>query len=51
MINFLFEFYKNLFKEKKPLEYAFLKTRQSIYEKYKDNKVWAASMLITQITD
>jgi len=41
-------FYENLFAEHKSLPYAFLETRREMYEKYSDNRIWAAAMLIIQ---
>lgn len=41
-------FYKNLFAKNKSLPYAFLETRQEVYDKYSDNRIWAAAMLIIQ---
>lgn len=41
-------FYQNLFEKNRPLPYAFLETRQEMYEKYCDNRIWAAAMLIIQ---
>jgi len=43
-------FYRKLFQEKKTLPEAFLETRREMYEndEYKDNRIWAAGMLIIQ---
>jgi len=41
-------FYEKLFKENKPLPYAFLETRKAMYVEYNDNRIWAAGMLIIQ---
>lgn len=41
-------FYRKLFEDKKALPYAFLETRQAMFEEDKDNKIWAAGMLIIQ---
>ncbi len=42
------QFYKKLFEENRSLPLAFLETRQAMYERYYDNRIWAAAMLIIQ---
>ncbi len=44
-------FYTDLLARSKSVEYAFLKARQETYEKYKEDKTWAAPMLILQMLD
>jgi hypothetical protein len=44
-------FYRILFEKSKKLEYAFLETRKKMYEKYQDNRIWAAAILIIQVDE
>ena len=41
-------FYQHLFEEKN-LEYAFLKTRNQMYQDHKNDRIWAAPMLVLQM--
>jgi len=45
-------FYTDLFTRSRSIEYAFLKARKEMYKKYKNknDKTWAAAMLILQLT-
>jgi hypothetical protein len=44
------EFYKHLF-QTRSLEKAFLKARQQMYEQYPKDRIWAAPILIKQLSD
>ena len=45
------KFYEHLFKETRSLEYAFLETRKEMHDHYQDNRIWAAPVLVLQISD
>ncbi|MFC1604290.1 CHAT domain-containing protein [Planctomycetota bacterium] len=41
-------FYENMFEGEKSLEYAFLRTRQQMHDRHKDQQIWCAAVLVIE---